>query len=411
MKCGLLGKKLSHSYSPQIHSNLGDYPYILEEIPSDGLQEFFANNDYTGLNVTIPYKKDVIPFCDELTDCARKMGAVNTIVQRKDGTRIGHNTDFFGFSSMVNRMHVSLSGKKVLVLGSGGASVTAVAVLKELGAKVTVISRSGENNYSNLHMHKDASFIVNTTPVGMYPNAGVSPVDLDLFPHLEGVLDLIYNPAKTRLLLDAEARNIPCQNGLWMLVAQAKESAEWFTGSKICDDIIGAVHEKLQKQMENIVLIGMPGCGKSTIGRMLAEKLGRVFVDADEEIVQRAGMSIPEIFATQGESGFRKLETEILSIFGQESGQVIATGGGCVTREENYPLLHQNGTIYWIKRDLAKLPTDGRPLSQTIALEQMYAVRQPMYKRFCDCIVSNEGAPEDAVLEIQKGYSYEDFSD
>ena len=411
MKCGLLGKKLSHSYSPQIHSYLGDYPYILEEIPSDGLQEFFANNDYTGLNVTIPYKKDVIPFCDELTDCARKMGAVNTIVQRKDGKRIGHNTDFFGFSSMVSRMQIPLSGKKALVLGSGGASVTAVAVLKEFGANVTVISRSGDNNYSNLHLHTDASVIVNTTPVGMYPNAGASPVDLDLFPHLEGVLDLIYNPAKTRLLLDAEARNIPCQNGLWMLVAQAKESTEWFTGSKICDDIIGAIHEILQKQMENIVLIGMPGCGKSTIGRMLAEKLGRVFVDADEEIVQRAGMSIPEIFATQGESGFRKLETEVLSILGQKSGQVIATGGGCVTRKENYPLLHQNGTIYWIKRDLAKLPTDGRPLSQTIALEQMYAVRQPMYKRFCDCIVSNEGAPEDAVLEIQKGYSYEDFSD
>ena len=310
---------------------------------------------------------------------------------------------------MVNRMHVSLSGKKVLVLGSGGASVTAVAVLKELGAKVTVISRSGENNYSNLHMHKDASFIVNTTPVGMYPNAGISPVNLDLFPHLEGVFDLIYNPAKTRLLLDAEARNIPCQNGLWMLVAQAKESAEWFLNKKISDDVIGVIHNKLQKQMENIILIGMPGCGKSTVGRILAEKLGRVFVDADEEIVLRTGMSIPEIFAEQGESGFRKLETEVLSILGQKSAQVIATGGGCVTQEENYQLLHQNGTIYWIKRDLAKLPTDGRPLSQTIALEQMYAVRQPMYNRFCDYIVSNDGPVEDAVLEILKGYSYENF--
>ena len=404
MKCGLLGKKLSHSYSPQIHSYLGDYPYILEEVSPDGLQEFFANNDYTGLNVTIPYKKDVIPFCDELSDCARKMGAVNTIVQRNDGKRIGHNTDFFGFSSMVSRMQIPLTGKKALVLGSGGASVTAVAVLKDFGAKVTVISRSGENNYDNLHLHTDASIIVNATPVGMYPNAGVSPVDLDLFPHLEGVLDLIYNPAKTRLLLDAEARNIPYQNGLWMLVAQAKESAEWFTDSKISDDVICVIHEKLQKQMENIVLIGMPGCGKSTVGRMLAEKLGRDFVDADEEIVQRARMSIPEIFTAQGETGFRRLETEVLSILGQKSGQVIATGGGCVTREENYPLLHQNGIIYWLKRDLAKLPTDGRPLSQTVALEQMYAVRQPMYNRFCDCVVSNDDSPEEAVLEILKGY-------
>lgn len=409
MKCGLLGEKLAHSYSPQIHSNLGEYDYTLEEVQPEKLQDFFTNSDFTGLNVTIPYKKDVIPFCDELTDCARKMGAVNTIVQHKDGTRIGHNTDFFGFSSMLNRMQISLSEKKALVLGSGGASVTAVAVLKELGAKVTVISRSGENNYSNLHLHKDASLIVNTTPVGMYPNAGDSPVDLDLFPHLEGVLDLIYNPAKTRLLLDAEARNIPCQNGLWMLVAQAKESAEWFLNTKISDDVIGSIHNKLQKQMENIILIGMPGCGKSTIGRILAEKLGRVFVDADEEIVLRAGMSISEIFAKQGESGFRKLETEVLSILGQKSGQVIATGGGCVTREENYPLLHQNGTIYWLKRDLSKLPTDGRPLSQTGALEQMYAVRQPMYDRFCDCIVSNDGPVEEAVLEMLKGYSYEDF--
>lgn len=410
MKCGLLGKKLSHSYSPQIHSYLGEYDYTLEEVEPEKLQNFFCNNDYTGLNVTIPYKKDVIPFCDELSDCARKMGAVNTIVLQNDGTRIGHNTDYFGFSSIVQQMHIPLVGKKVLVLGSGGASVTAVAVLEELGAKVIVISRSGENNYNNLHLHRDTSIIVNATPVGMYPNAGISPVDLDLFPNLEGVMDIIYNPGKTRLLLDAEARNIPCQNGLWMLVAQAKESAEWFLGRKISDDIIGVIHKKLQKQMENIVLIGMPGCGKSTVGKILAERLGREFIDADAEIVRVAGMSIPEIFATQGESGFRQLETKVLSILGQKSGQVIATGGGCVTREENYPLLHQNGTIYWLKRDLESLPTDGRPLSQSIALEQMYSIRQPMYNRFCDYIVSNDGAPEDAVTEILKGYLYEDFS-
>ena len=404
MKCGLLGKKLSHSYSPQIHTNLGNYEYTLEEVQPENLSEFFANHIFTGLNVTIPYKKDVIAFCDELTDCAKKMGAVNTIVLREDGTRIGHNTDFFGFKSMVQRMQIPLDGKKTLVLGSGGAAVTAVAVLEELGARVTVISRSGENNYDNLQLHSDASLIVNATPVGMYPNAGISPVDLDLFPHLEGVLDLIYNPSKTRLLLDAEERKIPCQNGLWMLVAQAKESAEWFLGTKISDNIIGDIHDKLQRQMENIVLIGMPGCGKSTIGRMLAKKLGKVFVDADAEIVKRAGIAIPEIFSAQGEPGFRKLETEVLSVLGQQSGQVIATGGGCVSREENYPLLHQNGTIYWLKRDLTKLPTDGRPLSQSTALEQMYSVRHPLYNRFCDCVVSNDGAPEDTVLEILKGY-------
>lgn len=410
MKCGLLGKKLSHSYSPQIHSYLGDYDYTLEEIQPEELQKFFENSNFSGLNVTIPYKKDVIAFCDELTDCARKMGAVNTIVQREDGTRIGHNTDFFGFLSTVERMQIPLTGKKVLVLGSGGASVTAVAVLEKLGAKVTVISRSGENNYHNLHLHRDAALIVNATPVGMYPNAGASPVDLDLFPNLEGVLDIVYNPAKTQLLLDAEARNIPCQNGLWMLVAQAKESAEWFLNKKISDDVIGYIHGKLQKQMENLVLIGMPGCGKSTVGKMLADKLGKKFVDADEEIIRYAGMPIPEIFATQGEDGFRKIETRVLTILGQRSGQVIATGGGCVTREENYPLLHQNGTIIWLKRNIKKLPTDGRPLSQAVALEQMYAVRQPMYERFCDRAISNEGTPADTVAKILKGYSYENFS-
>lgn len=410
MKCGLLGKKLSHSYSPQIHSYLGEYEYTLKEVQPENLEDFFGNFDFTGINVTIPYKKDVIPFCHVLTNCAQKMGAVNTIVQQKDGTRIGHNTDFFGFSSMVERMQIPLSGKKALVLGSGGASVTAVAVLEELNAQVTVISRTGENNYDNLHLHSDASLIVNATPVGMYPNAGISPVDLDLFPNLEGVLDIVYNPAKTRLILDAEERNIPCQNGLWMLIAQAKEAAEWFTSTKINDDIIDAIYKKLQKQMENIILVGMPGCGKSTVGKMLADKLGKVFVDADEEIVKNAGMSIPDIFAKRGEAGFRQLETDILRTLGQKSGQVIATGGGCVTRDENYALLHQNGTIYWLKRDLTKLPTDGRPLSQAVALEQMYSVRRPMYDRFCDHIISNDGNPEDAVNEILKGYSYEDIS-
>lgn len=404
MKCGLLGKKLSHSYSPQIHSYLGEYDYTLEEVQPEKLKDFFAKSDFAGLNVTIPYKKDVIPFCDELTDCARKMGAVNTIVRREDGKRIGHNTDFFGLSSTIERMQIPLAGKKVLVLGSGGASVTAVAVLETFGAKVTVISRSGENNYNNLHLHSDAAFIVNTTPVGMYPNAGVSPVNLDLFPNIEGVLDIIYNPSRTQLLLDAQARNIPCQNGLWMLVAQAKESAEWFLNAKISDTMIEFIHDKLEKQMENIVLIGMPGCGKSTVGKLLAEKLGKTFVDADTEIITKAGMPIPEIFATQGEAGFRQIETDVLSDLGQKSGQIIATGGGCVTREENYPLLHQNGTIIWLKRDLEKLPTDGRPLSQSVALEQMYSVRKPLYERFCDCAVSNDGAPADTVAKILKGY-------
>ena len=403
MKCGLLGKKLSHSYSPQIHSYLGEYDYDLLEVQPENLQEFFDRWDLTGINVTIPYKKDVIAFCDELTDCAQKLGAVNTIVRRQDGSLIGHNTDFFGFSSMVERMHISLAGKKALVLGSGGASATAVAVLEQLGARVTVISRSGENNYKNLNLHSDASVIVNATPVGMYPNNGISPVNLDLFPNLEGVLDIVYNPARTQLILDAEAKNIPYENGLWMLVAQAKEAAEWFTSKKIHDEIIGQIHNKLQKQMENIILIGMPGCGKSTVGQLLANTLGKKFVDADVEVVNAANMPISEIFANYGEDGFRIFETQVLEKLGQQSGLVIATGGGCVTREVNYRLLHQNGTICWIERDIAALPKEGRPLSQAGSLVQMYAHRKPLYEEFADIKVANNNSITETVENIVKG--------
>ena len=405
MKCGLLGRTLGHSYSPEIHSYLGDYPYSLFEKEPEDVGAFLQNGDFTAINVTIPYKKDVMPYCAELTDCAKKMGAVNTIVRRKDGSLVGHNTDYFGLHYTFDRMGLSLNGKKVLVLGSGGASVTTVIVLKELGANVVIISRTGENNYTNLHLHKDAAVIVNTTPVGMYPNAGVSPVDLDMFPNLEGVLDIIYNPSRTKLLLDAADRNIPCENGLWMLVAQAKEAAEWFTGTEISDDVIPEIYNKMCKRMENIVLIGMPGCGKSTVGKLLAQELNREFVDADAEIVKTAGMSIPEIFETQGEEGFRQIETQVLAKLGQKSCLVIATGGGCVTRSENYPHLHQNGTIYWLKRDITSLPTDGRPLSQAGMLEQMYQIRKPLYEQFADLTVENDSTPEDAVAKILKGRS------
>ena len=403
MRCGLLGKTLAHSYSPQIHSYLGDYSYELFEKQPEELIDFLKNDPFSGINVTIPYKKDVIPFCDELTECAKTLGAVNTIVRRPDGTLIGHNTDYFGFQYMVEKTGLAVAGKKALVLGSGGASVTAVAVLKNLGAEVVVVSRSGENNYSNLNLHRDAALIVNATPVGMYPHAGVSPVDLDLFPYLEGVLDIVYNPARTKILLDAEARGIPCENGLSMLVAQAKEAAEWFTGNAIDDSVISEIHDKLRKQMENIVLIGMPGCGKSTVGKLLAEETGKQFVDADAEIVQATGKPIPEIFAEEGEAGFRKWETDVLSQIGQRSGLVVATGGGCVTRNENYPLLHQNGTIYWLKRDVSALPTDGRPLSQAGKLAQMWQIRKPMYEYFADHIIDNNSSPENAVAEILKG--------
>lgn len=407
MYCGLLGKKLGHSYSPQIHSYLGSYSYDLFEKKPEDLEDFLRNGQFTGLNVTMPYKKDVLPYCDELSDRAKQLGAVNTIVRRADGTLIGHNTDYFGFQSMVERSKLQVSGKKVLVLGSGGASVTAVMVLRELGANVIVISRSGENNYQNLEQHTDTAVIVNTTPVGMYPHTGVSPVNLDLFPNLEGVLDIVYNPARTQLLLEAEAKGLVTENGLWMLVAQAKESAEWFTGTKVSDAKISEIHAILRKQMENLILIGMPGCGKSTLGKILADLLNKRFIDSDTEIVQTAGMSIPEIFAQTGEAAFRSWETKILQQVGRESGLVVATGGGCVTQEINYNLLHQNGHIIWVQRELSALPTDGRPLSQTNTLEQMYAARKTMYEKFADTTVWNNQNPEEVAKRILTLEGYE----
>ena len=401
MQCGLLGRKLGHSYSPQIHGQLASYDYSLFEKEPEELEGFLKNGNFVGLNVTIPYKKDVIPFLDQLSPVARRLGAVNTIVRRGDGSLVGHNTDYFGFRYLVQQSGLDVSGKKVLVLGSGGASNTAVAALQELGARVVIISRSGENNYGNLHLHANASVIVNTTPVGMYPNTGVSPIDLGCFPQLEGVLDVVYNPARTQILLDAENRGLVAMNGLWMLVAQAKESAEWFSGETIPDSRIVQIHAALRAQMENIILVGMPGCGKTTIGRLLARETGKQFVDADEALEARVGRKITDIIPTDGEATFRCLETETLAELGKQSGFVIATGGGCVTQERNYPLLHQNGTILWLTRALDKLPTEGRPLSQTGKLQQMLATRQPMYRRFADAVIENDGTVEETLAQIR----------
>lgn len=403
LKCGLLGEKLGHSYSPQIHSMLADYEYKLFEKSPEELEDFLKSGEFDGLNVTIPYKKSVMPYCAELSPTAAQIGSVNTIVRRSDGSLYGDNTDAFGFENLIVHNGIEVKGKKALVLGTGGASVTAQAVLKNLGAsEVVVISRKGENNYENIAKHADAEIIANTTPVGMYPNNGKAAVDLTQFPKLSGVLDVVYNPARTALLLQAEKLCIPCAGGLYMLVSQAKRSCELFTGKSIPDSEIDRIERVLSHQMQNIVIIGMPGSGKTAVSTMLAERLGRKIFDTDTIVSEKAGMTIPEIFAAQGEAGFRKLETEATAEVGKLSGNIISTGGGVVTVADNYELLHQNGVIVWIERDTNKLARDGRPISLSSDLNELYAARLPLYERFADIKADNNGDINDTVNAIME---------
>lgn len=400
MKYGLLGYPLSHSYSPKIHSKFGSYSYELFEVEPNALDDFFANSDFSGINVTAPYKKRVMSYCNELTPCAKSVGCVNTIIRDINGKLIGHNTDYYGFSYMIDTSGVSLSGKKVLILGSGGAADTAVTVLSEIGARPIIISRTGGNNYGNLDRHKDAAAIVNATPVGMYPETLVTLVNPAQFPNLVAVLDLIYNPARTKLLMEAESLGIVTVNGLGMLVAQAKQSAEWFMDTKIPDETIQSVQQDLIRKSGNIILIGMPGCGKSTIGRKLAAQMQREFVDLDEVIAKQYGAIPAEMIQSLGEDYFRQVESTVIKEYGKRSSLVIATGGGCVTRPENYAPLHQNGTIIWLQRDINLLETQGRPLSTNTNLSQLYCVRKHMYERYSDFQISNNGNVDETVADI-----------
>ncbi len=403
-RCGLLGRTLGHSYSPEIHALLADYEYRLYEKSEAEVGDFLVNGEWDGLNVTIPYKKTAIKYCDGLSETALMTGSVNTLVKR-DGKIYGDNTDVFGFLSLIKRSGIDVSGKKTLVLGNGGAASAVCFALNELGADITVISRRGEDNYGNIDRHRDAEVIVNTTPLGMYPNTGVSAVDLREFPKLKGALDVVYNPARTAFLLQAESLGVKNANGLYMLVCQAAKSSELFTGSGIPEEKTERVYRILSRRMENIVLIGMPGCGKSTVADILGEMTGRPVTDTDELIVKSAGISIPEIFKREGERGFRALETKALSDAGKLSGHINSTGGGCVTVEDNYPLLHQNGVIVWIKRDIGALPKSGRPLSLNGSLEDMYRAREPMYRRFADVIIENDDTPDKTAERILEALS------
>ena len=388
---GLIGEKLGHSFSPAIHAKLGTPQYGLFELRPEELGAFLEGDNFDGANVTIPYKKAVMSYCAELTDQAKRIGSVNTLVRRADGTLLGHNTDYDGFLYMLRSAGAEVAGKKCLILGTGGASLTVHTVLQDLGAReIVYISRTGENNYQNLDRHADARIIVNATPVGMYPKTGVAPVDLAMFPGCEGVFDLIYNPARTQLLLDAERRGIPCANGLGMLVAQAKAASERFRDITIPDQVVREITEQMERETKNILLVGMPGCGKSTIGRLLAKKLKRPLVDTDEVIVEKIGCTIPEYFASHGEEAFRAREHEALRETACRSGLVIATGGGIVTRRENWDPLRENSVVVFLRRDISKLPTKGRPISQSNDLNQLYEARRPLYEAVADLVVNNE---------------------
>ena len=399
-KLGLIGEKLGHSFSPAIHTKLGTPDYSLFELKPEELEAFLERGDFDGLNVTIPYKKAVIPYCAELTEQAKRIGSVNTIIRRADGTLLGHNTDYDGFLYMIRSSGVEVQGKKCLILGTGGASLTVRTVLEDLSAgEIVFISRTGENNYQNLDRHADARIIVNTTPVGMYPRSGEAPLNVRAFPALEGVFDLIYNPARTRLMLDAERLGIPAVNGLGMLVAQAKAASERFRDISIPDHVVEDITREIEKQTKNLILVGMPGCGKSTIGRKLAARLDRPLVDTDEEIVKRIGCTIPEYFASHGEEEFRKREHEVLRDFSARSGQIIATGGGIVTRPENMDPLRENSVVVFLRREIEKLPTRGRPISQSSDLHELYEKRRPLYEAAADVTVDNI-RPEQTAEEI-----------
>ncbi len=385
MHCALLGEHLGHTFSPRIHSELADYSYDVVDIPASAVEDFMRGGGYDAFNVTIPHKKTVIPFLDRISPEAAAIGAVNAVVRRKDGTLDGYNTDYFGFDGMIATSGIDVADAKALVLGNGGASLTVCAVLRDRGAKeILVFDRKGAIPYSELPLHADAEIIVNATPVGMYPNNGSSLVDLSLFPQCRGVLDLVYNPCRTALILNAEARGIPCMGGLYMLVAQAAKALEYFTGEPAEDGAIDAITEQILADTHNIILIGMPGCGKSTVGKRIAEKTGRPFFDADEEFTVTYQKTPAQIIESLGEDRFRKMEHEVLCELGKKSGAVIACGGGAVTRECNYAPLRQNGVIVYLRRELSKLSSAGRPLSQRTSPEALYEARRAAYERFAD---------------------------
>ena len=405
MRYGLIGEKLGHSHSPRLHGLLGDADYTLCPLPPEALDDFLTKRDFMGINVTIPYKRAVMPYLTAVGETAAAIGSVNTVVRRADGTLYGDNTDAFGFAKMAEQAGIVFAGRKALVLGSGGTGLTACHVVRAAGGTPVVISRSGDEDYAHLTRHRDAEILINATPVGMYPHVDAAPVDLAAFPNLCGVLDVVYNPLRTKLLQQAAAMGIPHAGGLTMLLWQAVRARALFDGHEASPEVIANAMVALRSAVSNVVLIGMPGSGKTVIGKRCAAQLGLALMDTDAEVERRAGKSIPSIFAEDGEAMFRALESEVIADLGGKTGLLIATGGGAVLREENRFHLRMNSVVVRIARPVELLHTAGRPLSKNVeALRAMASIREEHYRACADCTVANDGTKDACVRAVLEGY-------
>ncbi len=406
-KYGCIGKKLTHSFSKEIHAKLADYDYELIELNEDEIESFFVKKNFKAINVTIPYKQTVIPYLDSLSDIAKRIGAVNTIVNN-NGKLYGFNTDYFGMKALVEKLDIDLSGKKVLILGTGGTSKTASVLSEDLGADpIITVSRRKSEKYITyeeaLRAHSDADFIFNTTPSGMFPDCDSKPIDISAFKNLKGVVDAVYNPLCSNLVLDAKEKGIKAEGGLYMLVMQAVVAVEKFLDTEISKTVADDVFASVLASKENIVLTGMPGSGKSTVGKLLAVD-GFFFIDTDEEIEKRCGCSIKELINQKGEKYFRDIETEVIKDISSKGSRIISTGGGAILREENVRSLKRNGKLYFINADVERLsPTDSRPLSDTSEkIRKIYNERIDIYKNTADVIVPDSGTPEEEAEYIIK---------
>ena len=410
MKHGCIGEHLKHSFSKEIHKKISDYDYEIREIERDALKAFALERNFSAINVTIPYKELIMPYLDHIDDYAAEIGAVNTVVH-KSGKLYGYNTDFYGMSELIKHIGISLSGKKVIILGTGGTSKTALTVARALSAKEVIrVSRSRNEDaisYEDLYkIHTDADVIINTTPVGMFPEIFNTPIDLSMFPQLSGVVDAIYNPLRSVLIMQARERGILAEGGLYMLVAQAVRASEYFKDTKYSDELIERIYADMVKDKENIVLIGMPGSGKSTVGRILAKKYNRTLVDTDALVEMKTGKRISDIFKENGEAEFRRLETEVILEASANTGLIISTGGGAILNPENVAALRQNGRIYFIDRPLESLvPTEDRPLAQSYeAVAKRYNERYEKYVALADVAVSAECSAEEVAKKIGKDF-------